>query len=162
MDIPGAVAGIPVDPRLHLSVGRFRYRFLERTLPHAFVFAYRLQEVRYSARSNSISKRIYTNGAQLHDIYGAKITCDPDNIQIENEDSNGNACSDEEEIEFEGLSPVDVSEVSRDDSSEEWDIDDPVVVDGCVIVDTPQHVHLQGWDMPQDSDSEEEVLFPEC
>jgi hypothetical protein len=105
---------------------------------------------------------------------GGTITCDPDNIENTVDDSVGNVWSGEEEIEFEGLCPVDVSEVSRDDDSEEWDPDELKVVDGSILVETPQNLAVQEMDMPKDDDDddddddekeeeeEEEVFFPEC
>lgn len=153
VDFPGAAAGIPVDPKLHVGVARFRSGCLGRKIPHTFVFAYRLREIRYSVKSDLIFDKLYTKGAQLNEFSGDMMASTSELIENAGEGSDGYARAHPEvEIEYDGLSGEDVSE--------EWDIDCQHV-DGCILVDTPQQLQAEECDKSQDGELSVDVSLAE-
>jgi hypothetical protein len=67
---PAALTGIPVDFRAKLGFKVTNSRYEKKHIPSAFVFAYRLREVRYSKKDTVTRDIEFTKGADLHSLYG--------------------------------------------------------------------------------------------
>src|SRR5205814_4242980 len=68
--VPAALMGIPVDFGAKIALQATDGRYERKRIPSAFVFAYRLREVRYSKRDDVTRDVEFTKGADLHSFYG--------------------------------------------------------------------------------------------
>jgi hypothetical protein len=141
-EVPGFVSGIPVDPKLDLSIGTSRFQGVKRQLAESFVFAYRLREVRYSIKVHlSRLGRTLTRGARLHSAESSSVMVDADRIEESDR---------EEEIEYDGLSEQDALE----------DVPCGKVVDGCILVDfTSTHLPEYATNEMEELKEVEERVF---
>ena len=64
--IPGAVTGVPVDLGTSIRHDTIDQSYERKVIPTAFVFAYRLREIRYFKKDNSATDTDFTKGAELH------------------------------------------------------------------------------------------------
>ena len=113
---PGALTGIPLTGKFgfHSTGSRYEQKFI----PDAFVFAYRLREVRYFKAHGLTTDTEYTKGAELHDLHGFR-NHSPDAPLKE-----PTYLGVEDEIEVEGLFLEDYEE---DDFDSE-------VLDDCILI----------------------------
>ena len=119
--LPGASVGVPLDVGATVSTDTLHSRHEQKQIPNAFVFAYRLREIRYSKKRGFIDHQEFTKGADLHELHGPKkatsIELLPSALAIRIDD-----------IEIDGLSGADFEE----------DEDDSMLLDGCVVVGLTQ------------------------
>ena len=116
--IPGAAMGVPVEVGGSISASTLERHHDKYQVPNAFVFAYRLREIRYSKKSGFIDNNEHTKGADLHHVHSHKLS----NTNLNRTDSK-EFLGIEDEIEIDGISGVDLDEDK-----------DSKVVDGCVMV----------------------------
>jgi hypothetical protein len=116
--IPGVLTGIPVD-----LTGKFGFHSMgscyeQKFLHDAFVFAYRLREVRYFKAQGLTTDTEYIKGAELHDLHAVRNYSR--NVRLQEPIYTGV----EDEIEIEGLALEDYEE---DDFGSE-------VLDNCLLI----------------------------
>lgn len=113
--VPGSALGVPVDLEGEVSGRVTSEYYQEQDYKDPFVFAYRLHEIRYFTKDNSIRQFDYTKGADLHDrqkpVYiSSKV--DEKYLGIP------------EEIDIDGIAREDFEENTKDAK----------IIDGCVMV----------------------------
>ena len=125
--------GVPVDITMNVGSQRRQYTFLERKVPQSFVFAYRLREVRYSVKSNRISTKLFTKGAELFGSQGNQFMRSMDE-SIEGIGGYFNSFDPRQEIEYDG--------VCNEDLSGDRIVDPSQIIDECVLVGPPPQFHF--------------------
>ena len=116
--IPGALTGIPVDLTGEFGMQSMGSRYEQKCVHAAFVFAYRLREVRYFKADGLTTDTEYTKGAELHDLNTPRNYSPSPGLQ---EPTYSGV---EDEIEIEGLACEDYEE---DDFGSE-------VLDNCILI----------------------------
>jgi hypothetical protein len=113
--VPGSALGVPVDLEGEVSGRATSEYYQEQDYKDPFVFAYRLREIRYFTKDNSIRQFDYTQGADLHGrqepVYIASKV-DEKYVGIP------------EEIDVDGIAGEDFEENTKDAK----------IIDGCVMV----------------------------
>jgi len=121
----GAAVGIPVDLQAKVSATTSKDRFDAYRVPNDFVFAYRLQEIRYFKKNGFIENYSFTRGADLHDL---------DNHDSQDRDAECDVLEKyqgvKDEIEVEGISGYDFEDNE----------DDSVLVDGCIMLGVQEEI----------------------
>lgn len=106
--IPGAIVGVPVDFGANVQKSSIDGHYERKSISSAFVFAYRLREVRYYKKDNTIKDTEFTKGAQLHALYGNSNFGGQPIIQDESYEGT------EEEIDVDGIFGEDFEEDEHD------------------------------------------------
>ena len=117
---PGALTGIPVDFGAQVK-GKSTDDYYERKrIPSSFVFAYRLREIRYYKKTNSIRDAEFIKGAELHDLHAKSVipTLPPAGEMITP------YLGTPEEIDIDDIAGLDFEE----------DEDDSMIVEDCIMI----------------------------
>lgn len=119
VSIPGAMTGVPLDLGANLKQKAINHRYEKKSIPNSFVFAYRLREVRYFKKDNSITDVEFTKGAELHDLNG-KVG----HVALQARFKDKTYLGTEDEIDVDGI-------VGEDYEEDEYDA---MIVDGCIMI----------------------------
>jgi hypothetical protein len=110
--------GAPVDVGAHVGGRAIEHRHEKQKIPTSFVFAYRIREVRYFKKGDTVAASDYTKGAELHGLYATSRVVEP--------------CADKN-VTYEGADyEIDIDGVSEEDFEENES--DTTIVDDCFMI----------------------------
>ena len=116
--VPAALTSIPVDFRAKIGFETTDGRYEKKRIPGAFVFAYRLREVRYSKKDNVTTDVEFTKGADLHSLYGNSFHLSRNSFK---------------EVKYLGTGDeIDIDGIFGEDFHD--DIPNTSIIDGCIMV----------------------------